>query len=53
VQILDNTYDTDVPADIGCLEVFHGYYSHASARPSVPGFFVAKILLLMGLPSGL
>jgi hypothetical protein len=22
-----------------CLEVFHGYYSHASARPPVPGFF--------------
>ncbi|RBP71830.1 hypothetical protein DET64_10874 [Marinobacter nauticus] len=22
-----------------CLEVFHGYYSHASARHSLPGFF--------------
>jgi hypothetical protein len=22
-----------------CLEVFHGYYSHASARHPLPGFF--------------
>ncbi|KXO08195.1 hypothetical protein J122_2883 [Marinobacter excellens LAMA 842] len=26
-----------------CLEVFHGYYSHASARHSLPGFFFGII----------